>query len=462
MVDRREFLKSSMAALGFLTLPGGLFAAPKGWKPSRKKPNLVFGVLSDTHLMVEWDRKSVYRTMTLDYIRNAFKLFKESGIDAFVHLGDASHRGDIREWEFHRETYDEVFGKNGPPMIVVVGNHELFQFDKKRFPDEWESRMLSVDLARHYENVWGEPYTEVLHKEVNGYHFFGNHWGVDDEHAGVKMAQYINEHAEEFALKGDKPFFILSHKMTYFPCNMKLKAFPNAIGFCGHWHTSLANWQSIYYERNYKLFPYINCGACRYDGENGLSHDGLMEKPDPLRDEETHEFEYPSRQAMVVKVYDDMVVFERHEVNKGGKLGPDWVFPVGNFETRPYSRETLEAKIGCPEFRARAKLEVKKQDDTLSIAIPMADGNPKSRVFAYDVAVTGKDPEKRYFKSVYFAAVGSGIGHEEDGGVTHVDIPVSELPQGERLTIGVRPLSSLGTKGKVVVSRFVMGGKCRS
>ena len=28
------------------------------------------------------------------------------------------------------------------------------------------------------------------------------------------------------------------------------------------------------------------------------------------------------RQAMIVNVYDDMVVFERHEVNQGGKLGP--------------------------------------------------------------------------------------------------------------------------------------------
>jgi hypothetical protein len=30
---------------------------------------------------------------------------------------------------------------------------------------------------------------------------------------------------------------------------------------------------------------------------------------------------------MIVDVYDDMVVFERHEVGEGGKLGPDWVLP---------------------------------------------------------------------------------------------------------------------------------------
>ena len=34
---RREFLKESMAALGFLALPGGwLFASPPSWKPKER------------------------------------------------------------------------------------------------------------------------------------------------------------------------------------------------------------------------------------------------------------------------------------------------------------------------------------------------------------------------------------------------------------------------------------------
>ena len=56
-MKRREFVKDSLAALGFLALPGGLFAAPLDWKPKRK-PDLVFGVLADTHLMTDWDGKS--------------------------------------------------------------------------------------------------------------------------------------------------------------------------------------------------------------------------------------------------------------------------------------------------------------------------------------------------------------------------------------------------------------------
>ena len=37
-----------------------------------------------------------------------------------------------------------------------------------------------------------------------------------------------------------------------------------------------------------------------------------------------------------------------------------------------------------------------------------------------------------------------------DNGVTTVEIPISELPAGTELTIAVRSVSSLGTKGKTI------------
>ena len=53
--NRREMLRGGVSALGFLALDGlPVFAAPQGWKPS-KKPNLVFGILSDTHLQVNYN-----------------------------------------------------------------------------------------------------------------------------------------------------------------------------------------------------------------------------------------------------------------------------------------------------------------------------------------------------------------------------------------------------------------------
>ena len=176
-----------------------------------------------------------------------------------------------------------------------------------------------------------------------------------------------------------------------------------------------------------------------------------------------------------------MVVFERHEVGEGGKLGPDWVMPIGKFNPHPFSREELKKAIGEPQFRKRAKLVVStgstrirphqnpdnpanpvKKDSASSrlcvkVKIPLADGNPDSRVYAYEVEIVGSDRNKPLYKSVYFEGVNCGIGHEPNKGVTTLEIPKSELPKGRRLTIFVTPLSSLGTKGQPIKAVFRMG-----
>ena len=61
-------------------------------------------------------------------------------------------------------------------------------------------------------------------------------------------------------------------------------------------------------------------------------------------------------------------------------------------------------------------------------------------------------------KSGILAAVAAGcnmgIGHEPNGGVTTLEIPTSELPPGESLTVAVRPLTSLGTSGRPITTEF--------
>ena len=156
-------------------------------------------------------------------------------------------------------------------------------------------------------------------------------------------------------------------------------------------------------------------------------------------------------------------MFERHEVGQGGKLGPDWVLPLkwrekkdanGEPFKHPFSHDMLARRIGSPEFPPKAKLEIGKMADALNLTIPLADGNPKSRVFAYDVVAIGDNPAKKFFKSAYFEGVNLGIGHEPDGGITKVGLPMAELPAGKNLTIAVRPISSLGTKGKAIATKF--------
>ena len=462
-LSRKGFLKGSLASLGLLALGDtGLFAAPAGWKPS-KKPRLVFGVMSDSHLMVGWDGVSQHRGFPHTYIRNAFKLFKQRGIDAFLHLGDASHRGAVRELEFHRERFEEVFGKSGgPAKILVSGNHEFFgdcDRIKRIWPnkDDWKVQAIKGDFPRNWERGWGEKYEACWHRVVNGYHFFGRHWDTKEQ----KLAEFIKGHAESCGLKGGKPFFILSHVRNHHSFRRALMEFPNAVAFFGHWHCSNADWKTIYYDG--WSFPEICCGACRNDGQNTLdANENVLRERETTKQHNYHNNKVPSRQAMVVNVYDDMVVFERHEVGEGGKLGPDWVMPLnwrtGNGEpgkgNHPFSRGELAKAIGNPQFGKKARLALDADGDSLKLTIPLADGNPDSRVFAYDVVAIGDNPQKKFFRSVYFEGCNLGIGHEPNGGATTLDIPKSELPEGKDLTIAVRPLSSLGTKGRPLVVKY--------
>ena len=481
---REEFIKGALSASGFLALPGGLFSAPAGWKP-KKKPNLVFGILSDTHLQTGWDGKTPHGGYPLTYVTNAMKLFRKRNIDAFMHLGDMAHRGKNAEAEYHRDIFDTFFprGKRSSDgrkveKLLVVGNHELYGDAAGgpgawapniwKDPDERKKHVLCGDLPKYWERIWGEKYEACWHKEVNGYHFFGRHWTTDE----TILAEFIRGKAETLRLKGTKPFFILSHARHHFAFFKALKDFPNAVAFFGHWHMSNADWKTIFFDKyGFAFFPSIQVGACRMDGANVLDAKERVTKGDVFMEEVEKksawsETEKPSRQAMIVNVYDDMVVFERHEVGKGGKLGPDWVMPVmgngewgtGNGEERshPFSTEELKKAIGVPQFLKGAKVEVVlvQNPTVLRIKIPLADGNPDSRVYAYDVVVIGKDPKKRLFKSVYFEGVNLGIGNEPNGGVTTVDITQNELPEGRALTIAIRPISSLGTKGKAIAVTY--------
>ena len=90
----------------------------------------------------------------------------------------------------------------------------------------------------------------------------------------------------------------------------------------------------------------------------------------------------------------------------------------------------------------------------LCVRIPLADGNPDSRVYAYEVVVIGEAESQKLFKSVYAAGCNMGIGHEPNGGVTTLEIAKDELPLGKTLTFAVRPLTSLGTSGKAIATEF--------
>ena len=466
-VNRRDFIGGTLAALGFSALPGGLiFAAPPGWKHGGK-PNLVFGVVSDTHLRTANKGNGIGANWPDKYFAAALEYFKAQGVDAVVHCGDFAHRGQVREMEFHAEAWRRVFADGREPeKLFVAGNHDLLgadygDFVKNRYPDEAEraKHVLATDMAANWERIWGEKYELVWHKDVKGYHFFGRQWGVDEGN----FAKFLRgQDATLHLADGIKPFFLLSHARSHKVLYRTAAKLRNSVSFFGHWHHSAANWNKIYFWG----CPNIHVPCCEPRGGNGLSGEGQISKARL----DGKEAGGRSRQGYVVRVYDDMLVIERREFGEGGSLGADWVMPLGKYDPHPFSKDELKKVIGEPQFRTGAKLTVEisnaetqrrregenesSASPRLCVKIPLADGNPDSRVYAYEVVVVGDEGASKLRKAVYAAGCNMGIGHEPNGGVTTLDIPKSELPPGKTLTFAVRPLTSLGTSGKAIATEF--------
>ncbi len=484
---RREFLKGSLASLGFLALPGGLFAAPPGWKPKGKKPNLVFGAVSDTHVRTDYDGVSRCWRFSLKYFRGALEWFKASNVDAVVHGGDFAHRGMAASMRFHAEEWREVFGKSGGPVkLFVSGNHDIegwwySDFGTGIFPDKnvRAKYILGADTAAKWEEIWGEKYEPVWHREVNGYHFVGQHWGEESAdnpkgagYGEIEMAKFLDEHSgEPWMAPGAKPFFVVRHVAPQRVLCAALGKHPNAITLYGHAHGSAARWNMV---RLHGGNAVIEMPACDARGDNlGLAGTLPIAKAKPEGETAAG---YP-RSAYLLRVYDDMLVVERREFGEhGGSLGPDWVIPLGANMRDSFTLEARKAAIGNPEFPKGAKLAVKccqcgnvaksnvanaqfasgagKTGNNLVVTIPNANGNPQSRVYAYEVVVVGDDPKARLFKCVFAEGVNLGYGHEPNRGKTTLEIPNGQLPAGKKLTVAVRPLSSLGTKGKSISTTF--------
>ncbi len=467
---RRAFIGRALAALGFAALPGGfLFAAPKGWKHGGR-PNLVFGVVSDTHLRTAWDSRSVDRNYTDRYFVAALKYFRERTVDAVMHLGDLANNGQVEAMQFHADAWRNVFPKDRGiggrkvERLFVTGNHDVEGFTYTKFmeqligdPEERARHLLVTDMAANWEKIWGEPYEEAWHKTVKGYHFFGQHYPTrNGKFDAGKTAAVVNACRGDATLVDEvRPVFLLTHRRPHLAAmNRAAGPLANTFGFHGHWHRSAANWNVVGLGDN--QFPHVQCPACHSSrGEAFLGMDAYISK---VQIQGGDWKVWKSRQGYVVKVYDDMLVIERYEFgNDVASLGTDWVMPLGKRDPHPFSKDELKKVIGEPQFRKGAKLEVVEEASAspcLRVRIPLADGNPDSRVYAYEVVVIGETGSKKLFKAVYAAGCNMGIGHEPNGGVTTLEIPKSELPPGKTLTFAVRPLTSLGTAGKPIAAMF--------
>jgi hypothetical protein len=200
----------------------------------------------------------------------------------------------------------------------------------------------------------------------------------------------------------------------------------------------------------------------------GMSSSGKPEGTCAKGDTEGSEALGKARQGYVVRVYDDMLVISRREFGEGeGSLGADWIMPLGAYAPHPFSKAELKKKIGEPQFRDGAGITLSEAatppppdrpeqpgKPALKVDIPLADANPATRVYAYDVVVANAESGAKLCKSVFAVGGNLAVGHEPNGGVTTLFLPKTQLPKGDKLTIAVRPITSLGTAGRPIVCQY--------
>ena len=448
-LTRRTFLGG---ALSFGALAGcRAFRAPAGLL-SGDGANLTLGVISDIH--VDVGRGDFRKFGDAAQFVKTLRWFDAQGVDGVVVAGDMADNGMVNQLECVGEAWFSVFpdGKSARDgrrveQLFVYGNHDVEgqtydKFDVRYFhKPSFEAAQIRRDPAKAWKDVFNEEYAPIWLKEVKGYQFVGAHWSLGpDPWGGIpEVEPWFKANADR--LRRDRPFFFIQHchpggtvygDEAWRPdkgyATRALSAFPNAVAFSGHSHTSLTDERSVWQ------------GAFTSVGTSSLRYGGSVDR-------------YEQRQGMLAKVYDDRIVLVRRDFLHDRSLGDDWVIPLpsGTKEARPFSFRVRKAASVPPEFAAGATLAVRREKGGWLVEIPPADA-AKTRAFRYEIATGLFDKDS---KPVAFRAWDAkyNMPREMSGATTKYLVKEEKLPKGPDGKVlepkfVVTPLDSFNNRGR--------------
>ena len=434
---------------------------------SPRRPNLLVGILSDPHTT---------SPANLEYFRKSLRYFRDRGIDAVAIPGDFGNVALHGELLRASDVWFDVFPNDRLPdgrkveRFFISGNHDedgwRYPLAKYHYRNTTNAESaFAFNRQKFWEEAWHEDYAPVFAKKIKGYWFVGRNWLPGRDYSANPMPEWFK--ANKGLLPKDRPFFYLQHEAlagaTTHPDAGKLfkgklwdgaddgkmaailSDFPNCIALTGHTHNSLSFdtgiWQGA--------FTSIDCGSTganpftRRGHENGHPHGKEM----PMFDRRTQ------RQVLVMGVYDDRIVFERHCMLNDESLGEDWVVPFST--EKPYSDDGKKASAAIPEFAANDKVAVRRENgpdakgnvhDQIVITFPSVNGAvaPFARAFDYEVISLAMKRSWLVFSPQYCLAP------NRDQGPVSCRLDAAGFPKGESLVFEVRPRDSLGRAGRAI------------
>ena len=456
-----------------------------------ERPRLVFGIMSDMHI--------VDRATAGDTIR-ALQYFRDRKVDAVVMAGDMIDNGLSGELENLAEAWFSVFpggkGTDGRKveLLAVLGNHDL-QYWCREWADEikmpW-SRVLAENLdsgdrlKSEWKRLFGCEYEPLWKKRVNGVCFIGSSYQYRSDRqrrtapsGSMDLPEFLAANKGE--LEKEDVFFFVQHMHPKDTCSAPwtwgqddgiatkaLKAFPNAIALSGHSHTPLNDERTLWRGE----FTSVGTAALKFlipfGGRENSEIDGAADTGEQLMPRLRPQ---DGKHAMVCRVYRDRVVFERRDFANGLSLGDDWVAPIPA-KADPFSARA--ARSVPPEFEEGAAVDVSKGTatdrrgkcmDALYVSFPNVFASfGRARAFDFEVQLQEMDVDTvkvRRTKRVY--SPGYYKGEAADEKTVTCPFAVSDLPfpngrldpsRGRRWRFVVRPCDSFGNKGNAICTKW--------
>lgn len=502
MAMNRRFFIGSLASFGACRL---LRAAPG---MSADKPLLRFGVVSDIHMRLDKDGKTLAKGYDTETFEKALAWYRDEGVDAVVIAGDMADSGLVGELKAVADAWYRVFPSDLAPdgrkveRVFVFGNHDAFGLKngKKVFTDKETLRReaIEVDPAKAWDSCFHEEYKPFFVKNVKGYDFFCSHW---------KPGVWCNGHSEKGcsgcgdAFRGlmercdpSRPFFYVQHPHpadTVYgqgawgvddgAASKLLSAFPQAVAFSGHSHLPLTNERSIWRGAytsvatgslrmlsasalwNRIHTPGYENGICNYymPGVEKKDRPAYIAKYDAPKTMPQELVRPEIRVGQLVSVYGDRIEFAKREFVSGLPLGDDWVVAL---PAREMSFAALAKTAKPAEFPNDAKLVVKcaeaktrgmkkskasvgiKPVRTAVLRLTFPAATMGGQVAEYELSATNVAGE-RYETRV--CAIG-GLYPRTHGNFSKavsMTVSVAALPKGAE-KVSVAPLDSYGNKGR--------------
>ena len=381
-------------------------------------PALRVGILSDIHCHYE---EAVKR------FEDGLRLLKDEYVDAVLIAGDLFTRGTIKELENVAAAWFRVFPNDrrddGTKVerLFITGNHDEVDWPWKNYRDFDDMRAKSFRFNREevWKRLWGEEYEKIRIKTVKGYPFVLRHWicrptTMFDREVPAEpdpLPEFMKQHSKTLRRYG-KPFFYVQHEpidrtvnatwlfggdewdngQTHRGEKAIFDSLPNCVVLTGHSHDTLTDEMSIWQGK----FTAVNCSAgCGYifsrpGRENGFHDADFFCKPPREMATFNH---WEPRQALVMDVYSNRIVFKRLDIAYRERLGDDWFFPlfaggatVPPSATPKYDFSTRKKASPPPSFSKDAKVSVTyvreghhRTADDRSI-LDMSETHPQIRV----------------------------------------------------------------------------------